>query len=303
MAGEFVEFGCDVIEGAATVVKVLCLGFCGFGVTTASVPEPMADSSDVVVLGGGPGWNVRPVLATHPATGDALVFWLREQEPIPGSQQSLASYYSRLGPDGWSVPQRVDPASNFFDLQPSVRFDRQGRPAAVWVRDLDGDLDTPADRALVFSRLDGVWSPPETLVPLPPAPWTPSLDFDVNLQPVVAFVVPATHPRTGELLGGDGTLSTLHVARRVGAEWQSRPAGESTRAERPVLRVHPDNHALVFYRGFGSARRFSSAGEVAAAVANLAEPEPRWSSGGLTAGGRINWQAACLRHNLFAVFH
>lgn len=66
LAGDVIEFGCDVIEGAATVVKVICLGFCGFGVTTASVPEPISESSDVVVLGGGPGWNVRPVLRDPP---------------------------------------------------------------------------------------------------------------------------------------------------------------------------------------------------------------------------------------------
>ncbi len=294
IAGKIIDAGCAVIEGTATVVKVLCLGFCGFSSAAVAGPAPAGGFDEVTVVGGGPLWNVRPVLATHPPTRDAVILWLREQEPFPGRQQTLALYFSSLGRDGWSAPERVDPLSNALDLQPALRFDRAGRPAAVWVRDLDGDLDTPGDRTLVFSRLDAGWTPPETLAPLPPAPWTPSLDFDHANQPVVAFVVPATHPRTDELLPADGTLSTLQMARRVGLNWVAQPVGGETRAEAPVLRVTPDNHALILTRAFGG--RFGRSGEVASAVASLGDAEPRWTLGPLTADERMNWHVAADLH-------
>jgi hypothetical protein len=276
--GDLVEFGCSLVKGAVTVVKSICF-FCS---------EPAGDELDPIVLGAGPGLNVRPVLATNPENGDAVVLWLREQEPIPGDQQALALYFSRLSNDGWSLPQRVDPASNFFDLQPSLRFDRQGRPSVVWVRDFDGDLGTPEDRFLVFSQLESAWSTPEVLAALPPAPWTPSLDFDQDNQPVVAFVVPASNPRTGALLGADGLLSTLHVARRSGPEWLAQPVGPGTRAERPVLRVNSDNHALIFFRAFELAGQSTPSGEIGSAVADLAELNPRWGTGSITTDRQWN---------------
>ncbi len=235
--------------------------------------------------------DVRPVLASDPATGDAVLVWLREQEPIAGRQPALALYYARRGRSGWGAAERVDPRSNAFDLQPSFRFDRRGRPSAVWVRDADGDLGTPHDRGLVFSVLGTTgWSVPEALAPLPAAPWTPSLDFDDANAPVVAFVVPAVNPQTGELLGGDGLLSTLHVARRTGLGWVSAPVGRDTRAERPLLRVTPDNRALVLFRGFGDALRVRPQGEVTVAEADLATPELNWGLARLTKNDRLNWQ-------------
>lgn len=298
LADDVLDLGCTILGTLAKGVKVV-VGFIEdinpfslAATANASRPGLMEQPASPVVVADGPGWNVRPVLATNPATGDAVVLWLREQEPIPGQQRLLALYYSRLGPDGWSAPQRVDPASDYLDLQPSLRFDRQGRPAAVWVRDLDGDLDTPTDRLLVFSRLGTAWSAPATLESLPPAPWTPSLDFDRNNQAVVAFVVPAADPRTGEPLGGDGTASTLQVARQFGLKWLPQAIGNGLRAERPVVRVSADNHALVFFRGFDLPGAGNPAGEIASAVASLDPSEPRWSTGPLTTDRLLNWQVA-----------
>lgn len=298
LADDVLDLGCAILGTVAKGVKVVVAvveslnPFSLAATAGAAQPALMGQPFPPLVLADGPGWNLRPVLAANPANGDAVVMWLREQEPTPGGQRLLALYYSRLGPDGWSALQRVDPGSHFLDFQPSLRFDRQGRPAVVWVRDLDGDLGTPADRSLVFSRLGAAWSLPETLVSLPPAPWTPSLDFDQNNQAVVAFVVPATHPRTGELLGGDGTLSTLQVARQFGLKWLPQAIGHGIRAERPVVRVTPDNHALVFYRAFDLPGAANPAGEIASAVASLEPSEPRWSTGPISTDRQHNWQVA-----------
>lgn len=237
--------------------------------------------------------DVRPVLAADSSTGDTVLVWLREQEPIPGRQQALALYYARRGRAGWNAPARVDPQSNAFDLQPSLRFDRRGRPGLVWVRDADGDLGTPRDRVLVFSLLGAAgWSAPEPLTSLPAAPWTPSLDFDQANRPVVAFVVPASNPETGELFSADGLLSALHMARRGDRGWTSTPVGTDTHAEGPQLRVTADNRALVFFRGFGTWERLLPRGEMTAGVASLDAPEPAWGLTRLTRNDRLNWQVA-----------
>jgi len=45
---------------------------------------------------------------------------------------------------------------------------------------------------------------------------------------------------------------------------------------------------VVIYRAFGREAEFNPGGEVAAAVADLAEPEPRWSAAALAANGGLN---------------
>jgi hypothetical protein len=297
LAKPVLDLGCTALSFGVKVAEKVVDVFCGvFGCDEPALHRVAdagsEDSLPTRILGEGPGWNLRPVLATHPATGEGLLLWLKDQRPIPGVQGPLGLYSSRRSRGVWSPPERVDPASAAFDLQPTVRFDPQGRPAGVWVRDLDGNLDSAEDRTLVFSRLDGAWAVPETLAPLPPSPWTPSLDFDRDGQPLVVFVVPPRDPETGQALAADGTLSTLHAARRVGEEWVAQPIGHDLPAERPVVRVRPDNRALVFFRGFGQPGRPRAGGEIATAVANLAEPQPRWAVGPLSAGPRAHWNVA-----------
>lgn len=294
--GDLVDFGCGLIGGAVDIVTSVwdSIFFArARGLAGARQPAISGNWEPPVALTDDLELDVRPVLASNPATDDATLVWLREQRPVPGGQRALALYYSRLTAGTWSAPQRVDPASTAFDLQPTLRYDHRGQPNAVWVRDPDGDLGTPDDRSLVISTLGrGSWSAPEALASLPAAPWTPSLDFDANDQPVVAFVVPPVNSLTGGHLTGDGLLSTLHVAHRTDRGWTAQPVGEGTQAARPRLRVTPDNHALVVFRGFGTPTDMRPAGEVAAAVADLGTDASRWTLGRLTADDRLNWQIA-----------
>ncbi|MBL9128957.1 MAG: hypothetical protein JNL97_15010 [Verrucomicrobiales bacterium] len=291
------DIGCAVLSTGVKVVGTVLDSVCGwFGCAEAGLQNVTAQGVDPrissEVISDGATWNLRPVLATDSRTGAAVLLWLRDQTFDPDAQKAFGLYASRWEDGRWTLPERVDPASVASDLLPSVRFDPRGRPAAVWVRDLDGDMDTAEDRTLVFSLFDGGWSPPETLSPLPAGPWTPSLDFDSTGQPIVAFVVAPPDPESGIVRGGDGTLSTLHVARRLGSKWVAHAVGEGVRAERPVVRVRPDDQALVFFRGFGTAGRSQSAGTIASAVADLGDSEPRWAIGPLTADGYMDSAAA-----------
>jgi hypothetical protein len=294
--GDLLDWGCSVVGGFVdTAESVWDAIFLTRAAAAAGQPRLVISGTwqPPTLLSLDRELDVRPVLASNPATGDAVLVWLREQEPIPGRQQALALHYARRGRAGWSAPQRVDPLSNAFDLQPTLRYDRRGRPALVWVRDADGDLGTPRDRTLVFSMLGAAgWSVPEMLTGLPLAPWTPSLDFDQANAPVVAFVVPAANPETGELLPADGLLSTLYVARRGDRSWTSTPVGADTHAEGPQLRVTSDNRARVLFRGFGTLERFRPQGDLTAAVADLNEVTPGWGLTRLTRNDRLNWQVA-----------
>lgn len=294
--GYLLEWGCGVVGGVVDLAESVWDAIWLTGPSVAPGRPGLAISGTwqpPTMLSHDRPLDLRPVLTSDPATGDAVLVWLREQEAIPGRQQALALYYARRGRGGWSAPERVDPLSNAFDLQPSLRFDRRGQPSLVWVRDEDGDLGTPRDRTLVFSTLSAAgWSAPETLAGLPPAPWTPALDFDQANAPLVAFVVPAEKPETGELLSADGLLSTLHVAQRGDQGWSATSVGTDTHAEAPQLRVTADNRALVIFRGFGTYENLRPQGDVTAAVADLGAAEPAWGLTRLTKNDRLNWQVA-----------
>ncbi len=251
-------------------------------VTTAWSPPEELTSDDT--------YDGRPVIAADPRSGETVVVWLKEQ-PAVGRQQALALYFSRSSGAGWSAAARVDPASQSLDFQPTLRFDRQGTASAVWVRDEDGNANTGSDRQLMFSTLGrAAWTTPERITGVPQGPWTPSLDFDARNRAMVAFVVPARHPKTGELLPADGTLSLLQVARQSDRGWESEEIGGGRRASRPVLRVGPSNAALVFFRSFGVPGRVTPAGQVGVATADLAQASPHWSSGDLSSDDRLHWQ-------------
>lgn len=236
-------------------------------------------------------YDGRPALAGNPANGSALLVWLRHDTSVMEEEGFLALYYSSYTDGSWSAPRRLDPASRALDFQASARFDHLGRPGVVFVREDDGDVSTPEDRHLMFATSGRVaWSVAQ--VPnLPIGPWTPSLAFDLANQPVVAFVVPSRSPETDEWLGADGNFSLLMVASRGSMGWQSQVIGETIFAERPVVRVNDDNQAIIMFRRFGFGDGHES-GELGAATADMAAPQPLWTTDYLTSDHKLNWQVA-----------
>ncbi|HXQ24059.1 MAG TPA: CARDB domain-containing protein [Candidatus Acidoferrales bacterium] len=138
----------------------------------------------------------------------------------------------------------------------------------------------------------GSWSAPEAVPNLPAGAYTPSLAFDRDDNPVLAFVVPAVQSQTGRLGTGDGNNSQLYAARRGGDTWQVGVVGDKTDAERPTVRVTADNHAILFYRRFGTATEVHRTGDLAAAVADLNASTLAWTTAFLTADGQTNWEVA-----------
>lgn len=272
---------CGIVQFGADVVSAIGDAFSIFSREAPlsmkwQLPRPVVDD---------PLFDLRPVLAGDFRTGQALLVWLREQD-VPAGQQPLALYQASFVDGAWSLPTRLDPDGRGMDLQPSVRFDREGNPAVVWMRDLDADLTTAHDRQLRFTSRRQGWALPETLGGAPASPWTPSLDFDLNNQPAVAFVVPPNHPLTGKPLPADGHLGFLHLARRTERGWSDELVDSEVRAERPILRIGPDNRALVMFRSFGVAGIGSSGGGIACGISDLSAPDPIWNIGSVTRGGR-----------------
>lgn len=283
------DIGCGLVGGAIDLaVSVWDSIFVAQADSTglAAGPAPMAGGPEPVLLTDDDFFDGRPVLASDPRSGEALLVWLREQDPRGPTQRPLALYHVHFTPDGWSDPARLDPNASTLDLQPTVRFDRNGRPAVVWLRDEDGDLGTVRDRQLVMSsrgRL-GFWSAPSAIPGLPDAPWTPSLDFDTANNPLVAFTAPPVPGEDGVIVPAAGMLSPVHVARRRGGEWTGEPVGEGLTGELPLVRVGPDNRAMVAFRGFGLPGRAWSLGAAVAATTDLNSDAPVWTTGRLGSG-------------------
>lgn len=236
----------------------------------------------------------RPSLAVDQSTGQAMLTWVHgEQTPDP--EQHLTSiYYASFDGAEWSKPAPLSVKTTEVDYQPAVRFDRQGQPVAVWLRDSDGDLTTRKDRRIMLSSFDGKeWSAAAAIPNLPAGVYTPAMAFDINNNPLVVFVVPPFDKRADALGAGEGNQSQLFAAYRRGGVWESAPVGGGgIHAERPIVQVTPDNRAIIMFRRFGRTNDKHQSGDLASAVADLNAPAMRWGAGFLSQDGLMNWQTA-----------
>lgn len=238
--------------------------------------------------------DAKPSLASDPSTGRAMLVWMRTDQFVSFDSPPLTEiYYASFDGRQWSQPAHLAPRGRAIDYQPSVQFDRRGQAVAVWLRDVDGNLMTREDRQILMSRFDGrAWSAPEAIPNLPAGAYSPSFAFDKDNNPIVVFVVPPlADPNTGQLGTGDGNSSELYAAYRRGATWEVTGVGQDTFVERPVVKVNPDNRAIILYRQFGTFGVHQS-GDLAVGVADLNAPRLQWRTGFLTADGLTNWQVA-----------
>ncbi|HVO22051.1 MAG TPA: CARDB domain-containing protein [Candidatus Margulisiibacteriota bacterium] len=276
-------FDAAVAASDAALVSSSDLYFAVWDGQTWSAPAPITND-DVL--------DTKPVLAGDLHTGRVMLAWLRANTSPQAGQNPLGLYFATF--DGhWSTPALIDPQSTALDRQVSLAFDSQGQAHAAWLRDLDGDVGTSEDRQILLSNFDGsTWSAPVVVPSLPAGAYTPSLTLDPSGNPIIAFVVPALQPDRGLLGTGDGNNSQLYAAHRTGDGWQLLQVGNKAYAERPVIRVTSDNHAVIMYRRFGTATDVHLTGDVAAAVTDLSQPAPVFTTGFLTADGAANWQVA-----------
>lgn len=252
--------------------------------STWTAPAPI--TSDALL-------DTAPSLAGDPASGHAVLMWLRAHDSPLAGQSPVGVYAALFDGVQWNAPTLVGVRSAMLERAPTVKFDRQGQAVAMWLRDVDGNVLTSEDRQIVVSRDEqGVWSTPEAIPNLPPGAYTPSFAFDTFNNPVVVFVVPPVEVETGQLGSGDGNASVLYVAHRRDSTWEVGPIGTNIHAERPVVSVTSDNHAIVMYRQFGDNGDVHVSGDLASAVAALGDSPPSWTTGFLTADGQVNWEVA-----------
>ena len=268
----------------ATLLSNSELFFAEWDGTTWSAPAPL--TNDAV-------FDTSPSLAADPSNGTAVLAWLRAHENVASGTQPFGVYAARFDGALWSAPVSVDPPSATLDHPPTIKFDRHGQPVALWLRDTDGNFLTSEDRQIVMSRFEqGAWSALEVIPNLPPGPYTPSLAFDTNNNPIVVFVVPPVDVETGRRGSGDGNSSVLYAAYRRHNLWEVGAVGQDVHAERPVVGVNSDNHAVIMYRQFGDTGDVHVSGDLASAVADLGADPLKWTNGFLTADGQVNWEVA-----------
>lgn len=234
-----------------------------------------------------------PALAAEPSSGQAMLVWNRFNEAARPGQFPIGIAYSSFDGRRWSAPAFIDPNWNARDSGPKVGFDRNGQAVAMWLRDMDKDPGTSPDRQIVLSRLTGrTWSAPEVIPNLPTGPYAPSFAFDKSNNLIIVFLIPPVDPQTGQLTTGESNQSPLYAAYRRRSTWEVTPVGSNTYGEQPVVKVNPDNRAIVMYRQFGNTGDVHLSGDLAAAVADLNAPRLQWTTGYLTADGLTNWEVA-----------
>lgn len=275
-------------EVEPAIPSTLELAWATWDTTTLSWSPPQYITSD-------DRWDLRPVLAANPSTGDAVVLWLRQHEVNPATPEPLEPrglYYARYHAGGWSAPAPVIDTTSAFYYQPTVRYDRFGAAHAVLVGDADGNPETANDRVLKLLLLGpGGWSLEED-IPAPAGAFNPSLDFDTANNPVVAYLVPPTDPSSNLPTGGDGNGSTLGLAQKFQGVW--RRIDSLVAGERPTLRIDPSNRAFVLIRRFGHGEDGGAhdSGDRALSQADLGAPNLILSTGYATGDGQLHWEPA-----------
>ncbi len=231
-------------------------------------------------------WDSAPVLATDPASGHAMIAWLRLPPEGP-----ISYVYSTFDGRTWSAFRPVETFQNWIDAQLDLAWDHQGQARAVWMRDSDGDLTTRDDRQLWIATFDGrAWSS-EQIPRTPPGAFSPSLAVDSRNQPFVAFTVPPVDI-DGSITSGVGNRSVLWTAYRRAGAWELGAAGTNVYAEGPIARITPANEAIVLFRRFSEDQLLHRDGDLAAATADLTLPAVQMSTGYLTSDGQSNWKNA-----------
>jgi len=189
--------------------------------------------------------DAHPSLAVTPDGSAALLVWTRTSSTAGQPPMIVVSSWY----DGatWSTPTRVAPDSVANDYGAQVAIDGRGRPAVLFSRDRDRNFTTVVDRNLVLAIWQaGAWTSATTIGP----GFTPSLTFDRDNQPLVAFVRPTSEVGPTTQATGESNRSQLFVARQQAGTWSIRPVGTRVFAERPLVQVSRANHAFVVFRRF-----------------------------------------------------
>lgn len=232
------------------------------------------------------------VLAADPARGKALAVWVHDEDGDFQTRGDWEIYYSHWNGTSWTSPAPVGQDLTAADAEVDVKYNSQGAAIAVWVRDHDAKFATNSDRRVVYAVWNGsTWSPISEPSNWPAGALLPAIAFDSRNNPLIVFTARGTDPSGQDY--GIGNYDQLWSAYYRNGSWQVASVGTDTRAERPRVAINAQNQAIVIFRQFGEAGTPHFMGEVAAAVADLTQPNFNWYPPRfLSEDTALDWQVA-----------
>jgi len=244
----------------------------------------------------------RPVIATHPPTGRALVAWVRDPNAAGDTAGDLQIVTRAWNGTTWDPETVVIQNSNSANTEPAIAYALDGSQAwLLWVRDHDANFNTNADRRLNYA----IWTGAQWSAPVEPATWptgafSPDLIFSpLSSKPLVTMVArdQLGDAAQGTNLGaaGIGNENRLYAAwwGADATDWDVDALGD-TRAERPQAMLVSDDRGLLLLRDFGGGAANglpSGTGQVGAAEGELNPDGARWGPPGVLTNSDIPiWQ-------------
>ena len=233
----------------------------------------------------------RVALAGDPAHQRALAVWLKQNITAGKKRWQMEFSVFNAVNDTWSTPALVAvPPLDSVDAEVSLAFDSQGLATAVWVRqagvEASSVITSPFTKNDQRTLIIATWDPATPLTwtvnispaGLPKGALMPSLGFDENDRPVLAYAlyqkdrdnVTATGLGNANKLGYAVGSTTNKQVKRLGAQalgWDAHVAPNIRGVEQPRVVALPQQQAAIVFRGFGAPGTPEYAG--AAMVATL----------------------------------
>ncbi len=240
----------------------------------------------------------KPVVASVPGEDAAWVAWIHadDAEFVDSTGRvklSSTSIWAQKIDRGNAVGDPVavsgdDRRAPAADIAPAIAVDPFGAlGAVVWVRDLDGDFNTPLDRMIVASRLaGGAWQAPEALTTPDesPGPLMPSVALSRGGNGIVAFTTRRVDPVTRRV-AGEGNMDVVHTVVLADGRFAPPRALErlapvpgrpdaSASGRWPRVELDADGFGVIAFRSFEGRGASGGDGELAIAPVDAATGAP-----------------------------
>ncbi|MBN1889261.1 MAG: exo-alpha-sialidase [Thermoflexales bacterium] len=291
----------DVVEQLSTQA----IAYTVWNGSTWSAPATLAS-------GEGEGLG-RVALAGDPAHGRALAAWVHDQSPTSSISRPwwfIEYSWFDAATNTWSPPKALsnpgwgEPLGGETDAEVSLAFRSDGFAKAVWVRQSGVFFTPPGDspfnnnyyRTLVVATWNpntDVWTIDEPLWDLPRGALMPSIAFDDQDRPVLAYAL-YLKDRDGATDTGLGNNNYLGYAIRTSSStWLTDTVPGVRGVEQPRLVMLPEDQAAIVYRGFGEPGTDEANGVAMVTVVDLLATGSQATLPGALTGGN-SWMHAAV---------